>query len=307
MSSGAITGFPSRRGTPGRDLKGKWGEFCGQPLSQDFSGATVGAFNILGSERTTDAHFVSLGDFCNYATTPVHGDLHDVLTTPIYYGLYSTSDESTYGALENRSRPIYRWPTDPGEVVLVPSTSATPTTSRTHAGELQGSSNTSWSLTGNAAFHVYSFPRRISPEKGWNPRSAILDAIGSADLVEFEDGLENGFTNQLFDALRKYGNTAVEELATVIFLPGINVDAAAQALMFLGRVNHESSYLARSWVLQRGLFSSLDRIRDAAVVGIASLNDPRARESLSKAIERERSSYLREDMGRVLSFLRSEI
>jgi hypothetical protein len=135
--------------------------------------------------------------------------------------------------------------------------------------------------------------------------SSILELLELAELVEFEDGMENTFTRKVAALVAKNSSVAVEMLGTTILGPGVGSEIAAQTLLCLGRIEEDASYLARSWVLQRALFSPSAEVRDAATVGLSSLNDAHAAVSLTRAIEMERIRDLKIDMERVLSYLRS--
>lgn len=140
-------------------------------------------------------------------------------------------------------------------------------------------------------------------ETAENLRSAVKKVLDLAEVVEFEDGVENAFTQQLAVLVRRKGSAAVEELATILFSSGISSEVVGQTLLCLGRIDDDASYLARSLTVQLGLSSSSSKVRDAAAVGMASLRDPHAKDSLARAIEKERIRDLKDDMKGVLSYL----
>ena len=71
----------------------------------------------------------------------------------------------------------------------------------------------------------------------------------------------------------------------------------------LGRMNDSITRNRRLWILESGLFSSSARIRDAAGLGLASLDDPHAIPYVRKAIDEERCDELREDLQQILEQL----
>jgi hypothetical protein len=126
----------------------------------------------------------------------------------------------------------------------------------------------------------------------------------SAYLVDFEDGFENTFTRRLIQFVAINGVPAVEEIARLLFASRIHSETAAHTLLCLARIEDRTTYYARSVVLQRGLSSSSADVRDAASVGIASMNDPNAIPSLERAAARETIQDLKLDMEKVISELK---
>jgi hypothetical protein len=135
--------------------------------------------------------------------------------------------------------------------------------------------------------------------------SAVVGAFGSADFVEFEDGIENEFTTRIIDLVKEHGGVAVEKLASKIFRPGVRPEIVAQTLLCFARIEDEMSFRARSEALRQGLLSPSSNVRDAATVGIIAIGDVSARADLVAAIAREKIRGLREDMQVALSYLPS--
>jgi hypothetical protein len=170
---------------------------------------------------------------------------------------------------------------------------------------LLGQTAASNSVFEGDAFDVMYVPNGPQAVAKQELKSTIEALLNLGTLLDFEDGLENEFTIQLDSLVKKYGSVAMEELAKTLFLPGVHLDVVTQTLLCLGRIEDETSYLARSWVLQRGLFSSSAKVRDAAAVGISSLADALAKDSLEVAIRKEPVRSLKADMQRVLSYLQT--
>ena len=121
----------------------------------------------------------------------------------------------------------------------------------------------------------------------------------------FEDGMESEFSKELVSLVKKYGNAAMKVIADLIIYEKINAEVASEALRWLGRMDHPASYSYRLWLLERSLRCSSARVRDGAVLGLASLDDPHAITHLKEAIQREECNELREDMEQVLAQLES--
>lgn len=129
----------------------------------------------------------------------------------------------------------------------------------------------------------------------------VLFAAGTEEV--FEDGMESEFSKALRVLVRVYGEVALEVLARHIIGGGSNEEVGAEALRWLGHMQHPPTYYPRLWLLERSLFCESARVRDGALLGLASLNDPVAIPYLKKAIVREKVEELREDMEQVLDQL----
>lgn len=116
----------------------------------------------------------------------------------------------------------------------------------------------------------------------------------------FEDGMESEFSKELISLVKKYGDAAMEVVADLITNERVNAEVASEALRWLGRMDHLTSYHFRRWLLERSLRCSSAMVRDGAALGLASLNDPHAIPYLKRAILREGHIELREDMEQVL-------
>jgi len=128
----------------------------------------------------------------------------------------------------------------------------------------------------------------------------IEDLFKSAKEQVFEDGMESEFSKELISLVEKYGDVAMEVLAHLIVYEKVNAEVASEALRWLGRMDHTPSYRYRLWLLERSLRCSSARVRDGAVLGLASLDDPDAITHLKQAIQRERVEELRKDMEQVI-------
>jgi hypothetical protein len=121
----------------------------------------------------------------------------------------------------------------------------------------------------------------------------------------FEDGIENEFSKGFMALIKKYGNDALAELAYFIVYEKVSAEVAAEALRWLGLMDHLLSYHWRLWLLERSLNSRSARIRDGAVLGLSFLDDPDAIPYLRQAADREPVKELRSDMEQVLVQLES--
>ncbi len=120
---------------------------------------------------------------------------------------------------------------------------------------------------------------------------------------EFEDGVETEFSRRLVALVSNFGNAAVEFVHYLVGNNKVNAGVASEAFRWLGRMEHVPTHGWRRWVLQEGLTSSSIRVRDGAVLGLASMDDPETIPYIEDAIEREKCCGLREDMQQVLAQL----
>lgn len=147
----------------------------------------------------------------------------------------------------------------------------------------------------------------LSDSNPREPRVDLYDAIAAdfaaAELEEFEHGMESAFSRELERWIGESGPTAVEVFTYLITRELVSTAVAAEALKTLGSFDDPGTYDYRRWLLERSLRCSQAIVRDAAALGIASLDDPHAIIFLCDAIANEENPDLREDLAQVLSQL----
>lgn len=153
-----------------------------------------------------------------------------------------------------------------------------------------------WREEMNSATTHTEYPEEI--------RLILSDLLARAREETFEDGMESQFSKALISCIKRYGNAAVRVLTEYIVSEHVNAEIASEALRWIGHIEDASTYESRLWLLARGLLSASSRVRDAATLGLAFLNDPQAIPLLEAAIQRECIQELREDMKQVLEDLR---
>lgn len=134
-------------------------------------------------------------------------------------------------------------------------------------------------------------------------RQTLRELFAAAKEEVFEDGYESEFSKQLVSLVPRYGDDAMEPIIRLIVNNQVNPEVAAEALRWLGEMEDPVSRPSRLWLLERSLYSSSSRVRDGAILGLASLDDPHAIPYLRRAIEQEPCFELREDMEQVLEQL----
>ena len=130
--------------------------------------------------------------------------------------------------------------------------------------------------------------------------SKIAALFVAAKDQYFEDGMENEFSRELTALIAAYGNMVVHELAYLVLFEKVNAEVASEALRWLGNMPPGVSSNFRLWLLERSLLCSAAIVRDGAILGLASLDDPRAIPYIKRAIEREQCEELHKNMEQVL-------
>jgi hypothetical protein len=131
----------------------------------------------------------------------------------------------------------------------------------------------------------------------------VVSLFSSAQLESFEPGIESNFSKNLTWLIQENWSETIDALASIIEHSQVSDEIGSEALRLLGRVNHFASYGMRFWLLRHFLFSNSPEIRDAASLGLASLDDPDAISDLKTAIDREGVADLRQDLEQVLTQL----
>lgn len=120
----------------------------------------------------------------------------------------------------------------------------------------------------------------------------------------FEDGMESEFSRRFIALILANPPTTLAALSDVLSAEQVNAEVAAEALRWLGRMESPDTELQRRLILEQGLKSPTSRVRDGAILGLASLNDPDALPALEHAIQQETIPELRADMVEVLEQLK---
>ena len=138
-------------------------------------------------------------------------------------------------------------------------------------------------------------------------RADVADQVGrlfqSSKEEIFEEGMESNLTRGLSELIEERGSEVIAALTDLRHAEGSNSEIVAEALRWVGRIDHQSSYEARLTLLQRSLEDSSSRVRDAASVALAYLDDRRAVPAIRVAIARETYSELKMDLQHILSQL----
>jgi HEAT repeats len=133
----------------------------------------------------------------------------------------------------------------------------------------------------------------------------FLSLFSSSVGLNFEDGMENPLSRGLTTLVTAYGPLSKDILAKLFEDKSVSPEVLSEALRWLGRMVDQQTYEARLWLIERALASPAPVVRDGAVLGLSSMDDPRAIRYLRLAAEREELPELRSDMLQVLDQLNS--
>ena len=112
----------------------------------------------------------------------------------------------------------------------------------------------------------------------------------------FEDGMGSNFSRQLEAMIRAHGNYARLELNALLRVPTTSPTVAAECLRIIGRLKDKQTHAFRRWILADLLNAKSVLVRDAAIIGLSSLDDPSVLSSVRLALEKEQSAELRFDL-----------
>ncbi|MDP3063831.1 MAG: hypothetical protein Q8O40_11580 [Chloroflexota bacterium] len=130
--------------------------------------------------------------------------------------------------------------------------------------------------------------------------SRLQRAVVGAQEEVFEDGFCSRFALELRAMVRDYGEPVVRQVDRMIRYGMVNAEVASEALRQWGVIEDPASHQVRIKVLMEHLNSANPRLRDAASLGLASLDDASAIRAIRQAIDRERSPTLKGDLELVL-------
>ena len=123
----------------------------------------------------------------------------------------------------------------------------------------------------------------------------------------FEDGMESNFSRKLSMLIEEHGDQAIEFSAEYLDSEEADEEVASELLRQLGHSEHMPTYSSRLNLLVCSLKNESSMVRDGAILGLASLDDPRVIPDVEEAVAREEDPELRDDMNDVLEQLRATL
>ena len=124
----------------------------------------------------------------------------------------------------------------------------------------------------------------------------------AADEV-FSDGMESPFSRRLVATFETFGEVSIRAIARLIDSGSANAEVVGELLRQLGSIEDHFTHYSRLTILVNSLQDHDPRIRDAASLGIAALDNPIAIGAVRNALERESSPYLQRNLMLVLDQL----
>ena len=145
----------------------------------------------------------------------------------------------------------------------------------------------------------------VTPQTEEAIRSHLERLIAlSADEV-FLDGMESRLSYGLKQLLGISSSSTIQVIRSLMDSGTMNAEVVGEILRVFGDFEDSITHHSRLSVLLECLRSKDSRIRDAASLGIASLDDPAALQEVNEAMEREPLPMLREDLQLVVDQLRA--
>ena len=135
----------------------------------------------------------------------------------------------------------------------------------------------------------------------------LMETVRIASEEVFVDGMDSVLSEDMSMLIETYGDIAVSAIEHMLGLYYDRVEIVGEALRQLGQIEDSQTHRSRMTALVAHLESSDPRVRDAASLGLAALDDPEAIKALKNALERESSLQLRSNLELVLVQLQSTL
>ena len=135
--------------------------------------------------------------------------------------------------------------------------------------------------------------------------NSFVRLFADASDEVFEDGMESMFSQKLTGAIDSFGDPAINAIDRLLESNSANAEVAGEILRQLGSVEDRRTHHTRLKTLIRNLWAVDPRIRDAASLGIAALDDPDALGAVQMALDQEQSPHLQRNLRLVVAQLRT--
>lgn len=130
---------------------------------------------------------------------------------------------------------------------------------------------------------------------------AEIFRVGRQEAAEADATTE--FSQSLLAFIERYHTEAIQSLEALLEDERIDPDLSSDALAALGESEDAMSHEARLMLLQKKLTSDHPRIRYGAIIGLISLDDPRALPATEKALSVEKVKILEGILRQLLEHL----
>jgi len=148
----------------------------------------------------------------------------------------------------------------------------------------------------------------IDPRTSREVEIEVTQLFSLATFIDLEPGMTNEFSDGLEEAIERYGEKALRAIEDVILSKKTNTAIAMEALQCIGHTESRKWHDERRKMLERCLLESPSAwVRDGAGLGIASLDNPESIIALKRAIRKEDSIALKDDLTMVLNQLQDTL
>ena len=114
----------------------------------------------------------------------------------------------------------------------------------------------------------------------------LIHLFRMARDIHFEDGMESTFSRSLVALIEEHGKPIIQVLETMIMNGRVFMLDAGEALRWIGRMEHPTTRKRRRHLLERCLEHRSLAVVDGALLGIASMDDPKSIPAVYKALDR---------------------
>jgi len=131
----------------------------------------------------------------------------------------------------------------------------------------------------------------------------VRDLFDEGAAEFFQDGMESGFSRSLLDLLQTRGAGALAAISEYLSSRAARPQVVAEALRWLADFGGAVTLGKRWEILRQSLMSPSPVVRDGAILGFASLDDPRAKTVLLAARNVESVRALQQLLDQVIARL----
>ena len=129
-----------------------------------------------------------------------------------------------------------------------------------------------------------------------------------ATFIDLEPGMTNSFSEGLEQVIERHGSRALDAIKRIILNEETASSIAMEALKYIGNTDSSRWHNERRLMIEDCLRSSHSAwVRDGAGLGLSSLDNPRSIPAIERAIAKESSKALKEDLKLVLNQLKRTI
>ena len=128
--------------------------------------------------------------------------------------------------------------------------------------------------------------------------------VRDSDDEVFEDGMESKFSRGLVSKVLEHGMPTLVVIEQVILAQSTNAEVLGETLVQISAIDDPKTHDRRLTILIEALESEDVRIRDAASLGLESMQAASAIPAIETAMAREPSAQMRDNLATLISQLR---